>query len=170
MKINSVTTNYCNYAKSNQTPQFKGSFLKGLKKFESDEFISWGTRCEINNFFEKYMSPGVNVIGDWIEHTMTLVPWYRSFDGDCKNLAEIPSHLAGDIKYYVTNAKAIEDDVLDMTMNYFKTDKYAAKDMDRYINYIKQQREYAEKFPERLPASYKAKLDLFEELINSKNI
>lgn len=166
MKINSVTTNYCNYAKSNQTPQFKGTFLKGLYRFEVEEIMVPAERVKINTFFEKYLSPGVNVVKE-SRNKLTLVPWYRSFYGDCKLLAAIPET---DIKYFITNAKAIEDDVLDMTMNYFETDKYVAKDMDRYINYIKQQREYAENFPERLPASYKAKLDLFEELINSKNI
>jgi len=169
MKINSVTTNYCNYAKSNQTPQFKGTFLKGLYRCEVEEIMVPAERVKINTFFEKYLSPGVNVVKGSL-NKLTLVPWYRSFYGDCKLLAEMPKSYATYIKYYATNVKAIEDDVLDMTMNYFKTDKYAAEDMDRYINYIKQQREYAEKFPERLPASYKAKLDLFEELINSKNI
>lgn len=189
MKVNSITQNYyCNSAKPNCTPQFKGEYLKDfdgyrLKYTNLYKYVSELRKNEINDFFERYLSPGVNVYPESPTCNNTklyYIPWKADLLYNSIRLTEIPERIYADINYYITNAKAIEDDVLDMTFSYFKeyvnnfdfNKRWWRIDHVNRINYLdtkylKQQYAYINEHPDRLPTTYKAKLDLFQNFVDS---
>ena len=185
MKVNSITPNYhYDCIKANHTPAFKGSFYGAVSDKEANSAIT--------KFFEKYMSPGCNTnryskyeyneLSDrCYDHYYTYYTPFINRDYNATiQLENIPESCVGDLNFYITNSKAIEDEVLDMTFDYYKNfvDKYAFKKCDSpYYDhqdlirlesaskYLKLQYEYLKKYPERLNSTYKAKLDLFKDFI-----
>ena len=183
MKVNSITPNY-NYTKANQSPRFKGNFLINCD-YDVENYLhtSIDKQKEINEFFKNYMSPGVNVVFDYTQHPNggSFAPWN---DDDFK-LTSVPREYLFDKKFYITNAKAIEDDILDLMFNSCKefiekkvnTIKEVEDDYGLYnklgkiFDYISKQEDYlkADSTKGRLPISYESKLNLFKDFIDNSN-
>ena len=164
---NNITTNYYNHTKTNNAPAFKGQFLEDDSWNYRDTGISTDIRDDINQFFKKYMSPGVNVATD-VSHKVYYAPWYDGWQSI--NLLEVPKECCDDKNFYIINAKAIEDDVLDSMINYIKKCNISKKSEDfkqKLNKYINTKKAYFKKYEKagRFSASYGVKLEILENMV-----